>query len=144
MKIEMGLSGKGNGGDVEINNVFDRIKSKVDNGDIHYKPTNEYYGRFNALAQDEQSAVMDAVRKTGSKEDGNNLFLKNNGNTIEVYKMTDGSAIANPETLVTTLSKTGTNLKTQPSVKEKREVIKQGNQSNTQHPTLKNIPKGGF
>lgn len=128
-------SSSGAGGDLTINDVFGRIRDKVDNGDIINHSTGHRFGRFNTLSNDEQGVVMNDIAKTGDKTPGNDLFLKNVGDgkdkKIEVYKITEDdaghrAAIDTPENLITVLSPTGTNLPNQPTSKLKTKVIDEG------------------
>lgn len=145
IKLNLGVplskqSGGSGDGSANVNDIYGRIKDKVYNN-----ADSGYITRFNSLDGDEQSVVLDFANKgktEASKLDGSNVFLRKNSNgNVEVYKISDnGELLAEPQYLVTTLPKVGTNLKVQPSVREKREVI--NNSKGETHKSNHNDPLG--
>lgn len=122
-------TGGNRSGELTINDVFGGIRDKSKNGDINYG--GKIFGRFNALNADEAGVVMKKVKETGYNDlEGNDLFLKYVGDDkVEVYQTTNNEAKDVPAKLITTLTSKATNLGVQPSVKEKREVLKKDKKS---------------
>lgn len=115
-------SGK-DGEDVKINNLYKRIGDKIE-GNV---AKGFDFTRFNSLTNDEQAAIKQAVEGAGYDidEGGSNIILAKDGDNYKVYKVEGGKLEKSPQTEITTLSFEGTNLKAQPGVKEKREVVEQ-------------------
>lgn len=140
-----GGSGKGVG-DVNVNDIFSRIKEKVNNGDRTITMgdgTKLQTTRLNTLDNDAATFVIDqankALGKNGDEETTTkygieDLFLmQNDDGRIGVYKVAkdeNGDIVPFEPTrdLVVNLNTVGTNIKNQPGAKEKREVIKKGNE----------------
>jgi len=139
-----GGSGKGVDG-VNVNDIFSRIKEKVNNGDriiTMGDGTKLQTTRLNTLDNDAATFVIDQANKTLGKGEGeeaakyglNDLFLmQNDDGRIGVYKVAkdENENIAPFEPtrdLVVNLSPVGTNIKNQPGAKERREVIKKGDE----------------
>lgn len=140
IKNYLGIGGGGASG-LNVNDLYDRIESKINKDISNDVPTT----RFNALDSDEQSVVMDAVNKVASKQglDVSNLFLASKDGKIAVYKTGDnGERHTTAENLITTLPKTGVNLKAQPGVKEKRAVIQQGKEAEDGTINITDVPTG--
>jgi hypothetical protein len=137
-------SGKGNGENENINDVYGTIDAQI-NKDISHGYTST---RINALPAEAQNEVLNFVKNTTGDSENNysNLFLhKNENGEIGIYKTStsdENSHIAEgkqgnvPDArhLIGYLTQTGTNLKaTQPGAAEKRGVIQKGNQTTTPH-----------
>jgi hypothetical protein len=113
-----GGSGGGNS-ELEINDVYSIIDEMATKKKSERRP----YLQVNLLPAEAQSVVIDFARKLKgdneiSQEDIK--IIKDNDGKIGIYDAGDNK-------LIGYLNATGTNLKVQPSVKEKREVIKKGN-----------------
>ena len=126
-----GGSDKGVGG-VNVNDIFSRIKEKVNNGDriiTMGDGTKLQTTRLNTLDNDAATFVEEAAGYGR-----NDLFLmQNDDGRIGVYKVAkdENGNIAPFEPtrdLVVNLSPVGTNIKNQPGAKERREVIKKGDE----------------
>lgn len=115
------------GGSSPINDLYSRISEATQNPDItvYGKPTGT---RFNSLDADAQELIVGYVNKGREiKIEPEELFLTNEGGDIKVYKLNDKKQpIPEGKNLLYTLPKTGTNLKAAIDVKNKREVVKQG------------------
>src|SRR5574343_443979 len=140
-----GGSDKGVGG-VNVNDIFSRIKEKVNNGDriiTMGDGTKLQTTRLNTLDNDAATFVIDqankALGKNGDEETttkygiGDLFLMQNDDGRIGVYKVAkdeNGDIVPFEPTrdLVVNLNTVGTNIKNQPGVKEKREVIKKGNE----------------
>jgi hypothetical protein len=126
IKVDNGIpfyrpSSGGSGGESNVNDLYGRIKGKVD--------TNAGKGfgtRFTALDADEKQVIKNFLGNSSLPDE--EIFLKaTDDGRVGVYKTSDGGkTIANDRTIITTLPKVGTNLKVQPGVAEKRAVAKQG------------------
>ncbi len=138
-----------------INDTFGRIAEKA----VNERLKQGTYLQANILPSDEQAAVLETVKKvTGLSNIGNkNIYLDadKQGN-VGVYWADDvtdknGNLLTKKDQLITPLTE-ALNLKTQPSVKEKRTVVqrilgtgkKQDQPSSPASTTFKNVPKGGF
>lgn len=120
------------GDEVNINDLYKKIDEKTTE-DINNGNTAT---RLNALPLDAQNVIIDFANKgknEGGLIDRSNLFISKNGNgEIDIYTVastdSDGKQTLsfNEKYKIGTLPKVGTNLKVQPGAKEKREVIKQG------------------
>lgn len=118
-----GGKGGSGGGDVEVNDVMKRIKDKVGSVQNGF-PVNE-------LDSDEQSAVISVARNlSGDNDLGNGDFYLKKGDDgkVGVYLTTGYAKQAKRPPFLGNLSTVGVNLKAQPGVKEKRAVIKDGQQ----------------
>lgn len=130
VKVWTGGGGSGSGGaDANINNIYGRIMSKVDS-DI----SRGFNGtRFSALANDEQEVIKKAVENAGYTldEGGRNVILhKTSDGRTKIYRAgEDGKLKATKETEIVDLGFIGTNFAKQPGVKEKREIVAEGNSS---------------
>ncbi len=115
---------KGSGSEVIVNDIYKGIEEQIDSdtkGGFNVT-------RLNALDSDAQSLIIDFARKLkGDDEIGNsNVFLhKNKDGNVVMYYTEGGELKLDKEHLIGILPRKGTNLKVQPGVKEKREVVKQ-------------------
>lgn len=136
IKLNLGIpinkqSGSGNG-EITINDVYNTIDQMATE-----RAGQNQYLRVNALPAEAQGLVIDFAKKLT----GDNLIGQGD---IEIYKHDGNIGIyyangVNKNRLIGNLTQTGTNLKVQPSVKEKREVIEKGNKD-----SKKNDPLGIF
>jgi hypothetical protein len=130
--ISVNINGAGAG---NVNDVYKTISDKID--DDNDKGGGYTSTRINSLNSDAQNVIVDFVKKTTGSDEYNysNLFLhKNDNGDIGIFKVTshdNGNTdnIPDARSLIGYLPKVGTNLKVQPSVKEKRTVISEGNQT---------------
>lgn len=128
-----GGSGSGNSGE-NINNLYGRIQTRV-----HENAGKGMGTRFNALAGDEQTSILDYANKDrneSNKISPDDLWLKEGDNgAVEIYRIDDTHGNRElrpkPQFLVTTMPYIGTNLKVQPNVKSKNAVVEKGNQQPT-------------
>lgn len=113
-------------GETKIRDVYGDIDAQITASKNDGKP----YLQVNLLPGDTQSVVIDEARKaTGNNQlgYGDIKLIKDDNGKIGIY-----NAYSNE--LIKYLTPTGTNIKAQPSVKEKREVIKQGNTQQKKDP----------
>ncbi len=135
-KANIALNKSAQDAGIEINDFYKGINTKVDE-DIAggYGMT-----RINALANDEQKIVLQAARDlSGDNTLGNDeIFIsKNDNGNIEIYKAENnsgGKLVKLRQNLIGNITPKGVNLPNQPSVKEKREVLRN---SATPKPTEK-------
>lgn len=111
--------------EVDVNNIYKRVGAKIDS------EVEKGFGatRFSSLANDEMEVVKKAVEIAGYdlEEGGTNIYLAKDGDEYKVYKAEDGKPLPQtPQNEITTLSFEGANLKNQPNVATKKEVVKQG------------------
>ena len=119
-----------NGGDTQkVNDIYGRIDKEVQ----RLKDYGEDKTPGTLLDADAQTVVLDFVNK--GRGEGDKLLIED----IRITKSPKGELLVfdTDGNLKTTLPKVGTNLKVQPSVKEKREVIKDGDK-----PSPKKDPLG--
>lgn len=118
-----------NGDTNKVNDVYGRIDKEVQ----RLKDYGEDKTPGNLLDADAQSVILDFVNK--GRGEGDKLLIED----IRITKSPKGELLVfdTEGNLKTTLPKVGTNLKVQPSVKEKREVIKEGS-----NPSPKKDPLG--
>lgn len=119
-----------NGSDTQkVNDIYGRIDKEVQ----RLKDYGEDKTPGNILDADAQSVILDFVNK--GRGEGDKLLIED----IRITKSPKGELLVfdTEGNLKTTLPKVGTNLKVQPSVKEKREVIKEGDK-----PSHKKDPLG--
>jgi len=119
-----------NGGDTQkVNDIYGRIDKEVQ----RLKDYGETKTPGNLLDADAQSVVLDFVNK--GRGEGDKLLIED----IRITKSEKGELLVfdTEGNLKTTLPKVGTNLKVQPGVAEKRDVIKDGDK-----PTPKKDPLG--
>jgi hypothetical protein len=113
--------GSGGSGESSINDMMGRISNKVQQA----APGKGF--PINQLDSDEQTAVIDIAKKLSGEPELSNgdFYLKVDGNKIGIY-LTDKEqkAMGRSTPFLGNLSEIGVNVKVQPSVKEKREVIK--------------------
>lgn len=121
---------KGDGSE-NVNDIYSRIEDAADKA----KNENKIIGisafggsplnggeKAENLKLDEQNVIMNFINQSypGQKYIASDLVVKKNGDGgLDIFDLTTEDKLG-------TLPKAGTNLKVQPSVKEKREVIKQG------------------
>lgn len=124
-------SGGSKTGEVTINDVYGSIDEKTNDPRRPHKSV-----PFNELNEDEGSVIMKiAKERLGNDITQADIYVQKDSDGIIRIKSVDGSIVA-------PLSKKGINTRVQPSVKEKREVINQGNtKPKTVQPT-KNNPLG--
>jgi hypothetical protein len=118
-----------------VNDLFKSITDKVDNNNSDGGKIT----RFNSLNSDEQSIIMNFIKDNPNYGGGNVLLYKDANGDYGVYNAKEkdkgsGNFIVAPQTLITKLSRVGTNLKAQPDVGAKRKVVAEGDNTNTQPP----------
>jgi hypothetical protein len=127
-------------GDVTINDVYSTIDSMAtERRDQKARGLHKGYLQINLLDNDAQNVVLAEARKlTGNSQLGQDeIKIVKEGDKLAIRYHGDG------DTLIGYLTKKGVNTKAQPSVKEKRAVIQQGNQSpQPAHPAKKKVYKG--
>lgn len=125
-------SGSGTSG-LSVNDVFTRVEDAMSRPDNAISIEGKRIGtRMNSLDAEAQTAIFNSFG--GRKDDMNetNTFLVEKDGNVKLYRTNDeGQPEVKPAYEVGTLKRTGTNLKVQPSVKEKREVIKYGDTKKT-------------
>lgn len=110
----------GSKGDTQINDIYGRMRSKVK----QLKDYGESRIRVSLLDSDGQKEALEVARNlTGDKE------LTQDDVNIELSDTDELNLYDNNRNLIGTLPKVGVNIKVQPGVKEKREVVAQGKQS---------------
>lgn len=129
-------SGGSGSGEPKVNDVYKVIF------DWASSVTPGHGAALNQLPTDAQSVVLKFARDlTGDNALGQaDIYVKKeNDGSLTVKKAEDRSVIGK-------LEYTGTNIKQQPGVKEKREVVEKGKGQSAvaPHPAFKNVPKGGF
>lgn len=119
-RITINNSSGSSKGDLTINDVYGSIDEKTNDPRRPHKSV-----PINELSEEEGAIVLKIARdREGNDITQADIFVrKDSDNVIRIYGV-DGRVVA-------PLSRTGTNIKTQPSVKEKREVIKQGNKNSS-------------
>lgn len=118
--------GRAGGGPLTINDVYDKINILATSS----KNEGKAYLQANLLPADAQQVLIDYAKKvTGNNELGNDdvKIIKDEDGKIGVFHAKGSRA----NQLIGYLNSTNVNLKSQPSVKEKREVISQGNKPTT-------------
>lgn len=139
IRVNLGLgsgskgSGSGSGGEININDVYGTIDELVTQKKNEGKP----YLQVNLLPADAQAVIVDFANKV-TKEDLTQADLKikkSDDGKVGIFRADDGQ-------LISFLSKTGTNLKVQPSVKEKRKVLEEDKKEKTEQPKPK--PSSGI
>lgn len=110
----------GGGSGTQVNDIYSRIDKEV----TRLKEYGENKTPGTLLDADAQMVILDFVNKGRGEDD--KLLIED----IRLTKSEKGELLVFDKegNLKTTLPKTGTNLKVQPSVKEKREVISKSNQ----------------
>lgn len=118
IRISTGGSGSGSASGVNVNDIYKRIDDEV----TRLKDYGERRTPGNLLDGDAQSVILDFVNKGRGEND--KLLIED----IRIEKSDKGDLLVfdTDGNLKTTLPKVGTNLKVQPSVKEKRAVIEAG------------------
>jgi hypothetical protein len=115
---------------VDINDIYKGIEEATaipENG-IYKKDTRERVGtRFNKLNTDAQKVVVDFVNNGRSELDRikpEDIYINNDNGEIKVYKRDEnGQTIPSEATLLGTLPYVGTNVKVNPSVKERQTIL---------------------
>lgn len=122
-------------GGVEVNDVYNNLDQNLKDAEggkvegIVNTNTGKLVGaRFNNLNSDTQGIVMKALKDAGNDIQATDVFtVREPDGAIGLYKTNDaGQPIPSIETRLLTLPRVGVNLKAQPSAKEKRKVISQG------------------
>lgn len=116
---------------ITINDVYDKLVQNQNAADINTtdeKGNKVKAARFNALPNDAQNIVMASLKEINPDVAFDNVYqISEPDGSIGIY-ITDENDQPKPsiKTRLTTISRTGINLKAQPNVKGKVEVIKQG------------------
>lgn len=121
IKINLGYSpysrggGSSSSGEVNINDTYNIIDAEA----TKKKDEGKAYLQVNLLPLDAQKLVVDFASSVTGEDltQADIKVIKDNNNKLGVYRADDNSFIG-------FLTPTGTNLKTQPGIKEKREVLK--------------------
>lgn len=121
IKINLGYSpysrggGGSSSGEVNINDTYNIIDAEA----TKKKDEGKAYLQVNLLPLDAQKLVVDFASSVTGEDltQADIKVIKDNNNKLGVYRADDNSFIG-------FLTPTGTNLKTQPGIKEKREVLK--------------------
>lgn len=131
------------GAESAVNDVYSRVKSVMADPENAISVDGKKIGTvMNALDADSQKVIFDLFG--GRKEDLNetNTFLADKDGVPTLYRTNDdGQPEIARKYEIGALNKLGTNIKAQPGIVEKREVIKQGNQPKQK--TYKGLDKQG-
>lgn len=133
-KANIALNQGATGANLNINDVYQRLQDNQDNGDINTtdesgKPIKA--ARFNSLSNDVQGIIMQGLKQIDKYANGDNVYqIKEPDGSIGIYK-TDADGVPRPSkaTRLTTITRTGINIKAQPDVKAKRAVVAQENEN---------------
>ena len=118
-----------------INDVYNKIDQNQSNGDINinYKKGGNLIktvkgARFNSLPNDAQQILMPALRAVDKNANVSNVYtIREDDGSIGIYKTDDkNEPTPSVETRITTISRTGINLKAQADSKGKKAVVAQG------------------
>jgi hypothetical protein len=110
--------------EVRINDLYRRIDDQVTQWMDDSKGMGHRYLPVSHLDADAQTLIMEYAKKISGDSEltHGDIKIKKDGDKVGIY-------YADNDRLLGNLNPVGTNLKAQPSVKEKREVIKDGEQS---------------
>ena len=133
--VKVNVGGSGSSGGLNVNDIYGRIATfaqDAKNDRRHWPYTG--IGKVSDMDLDQSNLIVDFVNKSHPKGRGqdaytaNDLYVKlTDSGSVEVYGATQQGDV-----LLGTLPKVGANIKVQPSVKEKREVVGRGNSNNQQ------------
>lgn len=128
-----------------VNNIYGKIEENQDNADINTTIDGKKIkaGRFNTLPNDAQQILMKSFKESGHDVTAEDIYqVRNPNGSISFYKTNDnGQPVPSEQLRIFTVSKVGTNLKAQPGVSEKREVVKQGEPGKEKYPLPKGKPR---
>lgn len=150
MKFDMGIpSGKGGGGEPTINDVYGKVVGAMDD-DVNSTPEGKIpYTRISKLDASTQPIVVKLAKDVaeqqgtgGTKIDQSNIYLRyNKDGKPAIYLIGDSNQPTPNDREIVPLDYTGTNIKAQPNVKGKVEVIQQGKQQTNAHPLPQGKPR---
>jgi hypothetical protein len=116
---------------VTVNDVYDKLVQNQKNADINTHDINGNKikaARFNALPLDAANIVMSSVKGLVPDASFDNIYtIQEPDGSIGIYETDINNApMPSLQTRITTISRTGVNLKAQPNAKAKTEVVRQG------------------